>query len=257
MGQATVARMAPGTRIGPFTIGEQIGEGGVGLVYVAEQQWPIARRVALKIVKPGMDSREIIARFARRMRRLYLDDNNPLMANRFVDFDWRRDEDVFIHARYQFKGDASDPMEAYPGITYALLKRLGNEGVQTPVRIVNGVPVGTVRMHEDGKFATPSGKARFVPAPRPWPGYAAAVARQRASHRFWINNGRSNHIWQTAYHHRLIPFYRDRFPIPYVEMHAEDAKALGIASGDLVEVANDMGKVYTALFAEYGERVGV
>ena len=184
----------------------------------------------------------ILARFARRLRALYLEDRNPLAANRFLDFDWKGDEDVFIHARYSFKGDGSDGMEGYAGVTYDLLRRLGNNGIQTPVRLVRGTPVGTVRMHEE-RFGTPSGKARFVPAPRPWPGYAAAVARQRKNHRFWINNGRSNHIWQTSYHHRYIPFYHDRFPIPYVEMHADDARSLGIASGDLVEVANDMGKV--------------
>jgi arsenite oxidase large subunit len=98
-------------------------------------------------------------------------------------------------------------------------------------------------MHEDGKFSTASGKARFIPAPQPWPGYAAAVTAQRRKHRFWINNGRSNHIWQTSYHHRYIPFYNDRFPIPYLEMHAEDAKSLGIASGELVELYNDVGTV--------------
>jgi arsenite oxidase large subunit len=69
------------------------------------------------------------------------------------------------------------------------------------------------------------------------------VARQREKYKFWINNGRSNHIWQTTYHHRYIPFYQGRFPIPYLEMHADDARALGISSGDLIEVANDMGSV--------------
>ncbi len=53
----------PGTIIGPFKLMEQIGEGGFGLVFVAEQQHPIRRRVALKIIKPGMDTRDVIARF--------------------------------------------------------------------------------------------------------------------------------------------------------------------------------------------------
>ena len=185
----------------------------------------------------------IMARFARRLRELYLAERNPLMANRFLDYEWRGDEDVFIHARYQFKGDGADGMEGYAGVTYEMLRRLGNNGIQTPVRLMKGTPVGTVRMHEDGKFATPSGKARFIPAPRPWPGYAAKVARQRKNHRFWINNGRSNHVWQTLYHHQHIPFHQDRFPIPYIEMHAEDAKSLGIASGDIVDVTNDVGSV--------------
>jgi serine/threonine protein kinase len=53
----------PGTVIGPYKLLEQIGEGGMGLVYVAEQQRPVRRLVALKIIKPGMDSRQVVARF--------------------------------------------------------------------------------------------------------------------------------------------------------------------------------------------------
>jgi len=41
----------------------KIGEGGLGVVYMAEQKEPIRRRVAIKLIKPGMDSREVIARF--------------------------------------------------------------------------------------------------------------------------------------------------------------------------------------------------
>lgn len=52
-----------GTMIGPYKLMEQIGEGGFGLVYVADQQSPIRRRVALKIIKPGMESREVLTRF--------------------------------------------------------------------------------------------------------------------------------------------------------------------------------------------------
>jgi len=53
----------PGTRIGPYKLLQQIGEGGMGVVYMAEQEQPIRRRVALKIIKPGMDSALVIARF--------------------------------------------------------------------------------------------------------------------------------------------------------------------------------------------------
>jgi eukaryotic-like serine/threonine-protein kinase len=49
--------------IGPYKLMEKIGEGGFGLVFVAEQQTPVKRKVALKLIKPGMDSREVIARF--------------------------------------------------------------------------------------------------------------------------------------------------------------------------------------------------
>jgi len=52
-----------GSSLGPYKLLEKIGEGGMGIVYMADQQVPVRRRVALKIIKPGMDSRQIIARF--------------------------------------------------------------------------------------------------------------------------------------------------------------------------------------------------
>jgi serine/threonine protein kinase len=52
-----------GSRIGPYKLLQQIGEGGMGVVYMAEQEQPVKRRVALKIIKPGMDSAQVIARF--------------------------------------------------------------------------------------------------------------------------------------------------------------------------------------------------
>jgi serine/threonine protein kinase len=52
-----------GATIGRYKLLEQIGEGGMGVVYVAEQTEPVRRRVALKIIKPGMDTRQVIARF--------------------------------------------------------------------------------------------------------------------------------------------------------------------------------------------------
>lgn len=191
---------------------------------------------------------EIMATFANRLRELYVSDNNTQMANRFLDYGWKTDEEVFIHARYQFKGGASDPMEGYAGVTYDLLRRLGNNGIQTPTRIVSGSPVGTTRLYEDGKFGTPSGRARFVPAPPPYPGYAAKVEAQKKRYRFWINNGRSNHIWQTVYHHRFIPFFHERMPRPWIEMHPQDARELGIGAGDLVEISNDVGVVQAVAY---------
>jgi WD40 repeat protein/serine/threonine protein kinase len=53
----------PGTVIGPYKLLEQIGEGGFGIVFMAEQQQPVRRKVALKVLKPGMDTRQVVARF--------------------------------------------------------------------------------------------------------------------------------------------------------------------------------------------------
>src|ERR1043166_549184 len=53
----------PGDRIGRYKLLQKIGEGGCGVVYMAEQEEPVRRRVALKIIKLGMDTRQVIARF--------------------------------------------------------------------------------------------------------------------------------------------------------------------------------------------------
>src|ERR671937_2803915 len=79
---ATPLAERPGMVIGPYKLMEQIGEGGMGLVFVAEQQQPIRRRVALKVIKPGMDSRQVIARFEAERQALALMDH-PNIARVF------------------------------------------------------------------------------------------------------------------------------------------------------------------------------
>jgi WD40 repeat protein/serine/threonine protein kinase len=64
-----------GAVIGPYKLMEQIGEGGFGLVFVAEQQYPVRRKVALKVIKPGMDTRDVIARFEAERQALALMDH--------------------------------------------------------------------------------------------------------------------------------------------------------------------------------------
>ena len=53
----------PGATIGPYKLLQPLGEGGMGTVYMAQQAEPVRRKVALKVIKPGMDSRQVIARF--------------------------------------------------------------------------------------------------------------------------------------------------------------------------------------------------
>jgi tetratricopeptide (TPR) repeat protein/serine/threonine protein kinase len=68
-------REGPGAVIGPYKLLEQIGEGGFGVVFVAEQQHPVRRKVALKVIKPGMDTRQVIARFEAERQALALMDH--------------------------------------------------------------------------------------------------------------------------------------------------------------------------------------
>src|SRR5262245_13837673 len=65
----------PGTVIGPYKLLEQIGEGGMGTVFMAEQAQPVQRKVALKLIKSGMDSRRVVARFEAERQALALMDH--------------------------------------------------------------------------------------------------------------------------------------------------------------------------------------
>jgi serine/threonine protein kinase len=68
----------PGSHIGPYKLLQEIGEGGMGVVYMAEQEKPVRRRVALKIIKPGMDTAQVIARFEAERQALALMDHQHI-----------------------------------------------------------------------------------------------------------------------------------------------------------------------------------
>jgi eukaryotic-like serine/threonine-protein kinase len=72
----------PGTVIGPYRLLQKIGEGGFGIVYMAEQIQPVRRKVALKILKPGMDTQQVVARFEAERQALALMDH-PNIAQVF------------------------------------------------------------------------------------------------------------------------------------------------------------------------------
>jgi serine/threonine-protein kinase len=73
---------APGTSVGPYKLLQEIGEGAFGTVFMAEQTGPVRRRVALKLIKPGMDTREVIARFEAERQALAMMDH-PNIARVF------------------------------------------------------------------------------------------------------------------------------------------------------------------------------
>src|SRR6185369_733687 len=72
---ADTLREGPGTTIGSYKLLEEIGAGGFGVVFLAEQQEPLRRQVALKVLKPGMDTRQVIARFEAERQALALMDH--------------------------------------------------------------------------------------------------------------------------------------------------------------------------------------
>jgi len=81
-GRATIDPVPPAERVGA-TIGrykllERIGEGGFGVVYMAEQSYPVRRKVALKVIKPGVDTRQVVARFEAERQALALMDHENI-----------------------------------------------------------------------------------------------------------------------------------------------------------------------------------
>jgi len=104
---------AAGTIVGPYRLIEKIGEGGFGVVYLAEQLRPIRRRVALKLIRPGMDSKQVIARFEAERQALALMDH-PGIAQVFDAGETEQGRPYFV-------------MEHVPGVpitSYADAERL-------------------------------------------------------------------------------------------------------------------------------------
>ena len=82
VGTATDSGIEVGMTLGSYQLMEQIGEGGFGLVFVAQQEKPVKRKVALKIIKPGMGSKEVLGRFAAERQALAMMDH-PNIARIF------------------------------------------------------------------------------------------------------------------------------------------------------------------------------
>src|SRR5262249_55183500 len=74
-GALTPSTETAGAVIGPYKLLEQVGEGGMGTVWMAEQKEPIQRRVAVKVIKAGMDSKQVLARFDAERQALALMDH--------------------------------------------------------------------------------------------------------------------------------------------------------------------------------------
>jgi eukaryotic-like serine/threonine-protein kinase len=72
----------PGARIGQYHLLQQIGEGGCGVVFMAEQEKPVRRKVALKVIKLGMDTKQVVARFDAERQALAMMDHPNIAKDR-------------------------------------------------------------------------------------------------------------------------------------------------------------------------------
>ena len=194
-------------------------------------------RLSERYMDPFGNSRPdclIAAGVAQHMERVLREMGNDAYADQFKGYDWTTEEDAFMDG-YN-KGN--------PEVTYDRLRVMGNNGVQEPVvGYENGELVGTERLYTDGSFdrhGRDDKKALFCAAG--WRGWQApGKAREKAAHRFWINNVRANIFWQNQFLDQENDFIQDRFPHPFVEMNPDDMVDLGLNPGDLLEIVNDNG----------------
>jgi len=173
----------------------------------------------------------------------------PEVADRFRGYDWRSEEDAFMDGYHRHE-------EGGAFVSYDRLRAMGTNGVQTPARgYEGGQIVGTRRLYEDGVFDRPDGRAEFCVTL--WRGLqAAGKQEEKERYRFLINNGRTNHIWQSAFLDQHNALVADRFPFPPLLMHEADVAQLGLQAGDLVEVWNSNGATQAVVWPEQQTRRG-
>ncbi|MGC8476407.1 MAG: arsenate reductase (azurin) large subunit [Acetobacteraceae bacterium] len=201
-----------------------------------------------------------------RLAEMYKAEGKHEIAKRFEGMAWTHGADVVrsiqedLYAGMNTRVPASeagklDP-ESFKGVDYAFLRKVGQKGIQTPVRMdpKTGELVGTERLYPTFNFATKDGKFHWY-ATRPWDDFkeAAPVAHyltpaMEKRYPFWFTMGRSQILWQTEYHQRLNPEKTTTIPLPYIELNPADAKALDIVNGDMVEASNLQGN---AVFVVY------
>lgn len=195
----------------------------------------------------------------------------------FEGFDWKSSNDVFEEASRFSRGGVLNyhvlaqeaKKEGIPA--HEKLRQLGTNGIQTPIRMVDGEMIGTKRLHDpdndwgevegdtnDKKwlyaFGTHTGKANMLKTPwnnDSWSDFYEAIQPRKEKGEIWITNGRVNETWQSGFDDLRKPYLAKRWPWPHIVIHPDDATPHGIESGDLVEGFND------TVFVQAGEPIGV
>jgi len=176
----------------------------------------------------------IAARIANNLERVFHEMGKADVADKFKGFNWKTEEDAFMDGYHGHEKGGEF-------VTYERLRTMGTNGVQEPATAFqDGKLIGTKRLFADGKFNSKDGKATFMETQ--WRGFQAAGKEEESKKfPFLINNGRANQVWQSAYLDQQNDFVMGRWPYPYIQMHPDDMKDLGLNPGDLVEVYNDNG----------------
>jgi len=183
----------------------------------------------------------IAARIANNMERVYRAMGKNDLANKFKGFDWKTEEDAFMDGYHRHEKGGQF-------VTYERLRAMGNNGFQEPaVDFKDGKIIGTKRLFADGKFNSKDGKATFMETK--WRGLqAAGKEEEKKKFAYLINNGRTNHVWQSAYLDQQNEFVVDRWPYPFIQLNPQDMSELGVRQGDIVEVYNDNGSAQAMVY---------
>ena len=183
----------------------------------------------------------IVAGLAHALEASWRRAGKPEIADKFKGYDWNTEEDAFMDGYHQHAAGGRF-------VTYARLRAMSTNGFQEPaIDFKDGKIVGTKRLYTDGKFTTADGKAHFMATP--WRGLQAPGKQaEKEKFAFLINNGRTNHVWQSAYLDQQNDFVLGRWPLPFIEMNPDDMNELGLKPGDLVEIFNDNGATQAMVY---------
>ncbi|MGB9873342.1 MAG: arsenate reductase (azurin) large subunit [Hydrogenobacter sp.] len=225
-------------------------------------------RIADQFMDPPGEAKPdwwIWGRIATRMKELYEAEGKYEEAKYCAGMDWKTAEEVFLDGANDFPDnrvseadEAILPAECYKGVTHEYLRKVGQKGIQVPVRIdpKTGQIVGTKRRYAY-RFGTPDGKFKWYGTdpwePDPMKFYPPQITKyfkdgNDKKFPFWFTNGRTQIIWQTGYNDRHLPEKVYTIPMPYIEMNPQDAQRLGIKNGDIVELFNLEGNCVCVVY---------
>jgi arsenite oxidase large subunit len=191
----------------------------------------------------------------------------------FPGFDWKDSNEVYEESMRGNRGGRRDyavflKYAKLNGKTgHDFLRELGTQGIQTPVREVDGKMVGTKRFHDSTLQLPETGPEALTWQHKIFKGFNSQSGRQHLlkspwfvfedffnaikpkDDELWVSSGRINEIWQSGFDdQQRRPYIMQRFPENILEIHPEDAKVRGIESGDYVEAYSDRVAVQTGGF---------
>jgi assimilatory nitrate reductase catalytic subunit len=150
-------------------------------------------------------------------------------------FGWTTQEQIWLEHRDSTRGRDLD----ITGLTYAMLDDLGPQQWPLP----EGAPRGRARLYEDGRFATPDGRARFADVAATTPGGALVAEPADAEFPFALNTGRLRDQWHGMSRTGQLGRLYGHEGLPAADVHPQDLADLGLRDGELLRLRSRRGQV--------------